>query len=176
MREELSTNWEDLRQKLDHIASLRAEEKRMEERRDESYWKGVQDLYEAVKTVAADIEDDGMAPKDMEKYFGVRLITDAICKNDPKTIMEKVNEWKADKECAQKEFRVGDEVMFKHACIKEPRKGIIAAIVNADIINLVYRLGGDGALYSYCVVAKDCNKTGRHFDSIPFSYGQEEEV
>ena len=187
MKEELSAEWKDVRIRLSNLichidgqmASLSAEEKRMEERRDESYWNGVQDLYEAVKNVAAEIEDDGMATKDMEKYFGEYHIAKVICKNDPKTIMEKVNEWKADKERAQKEdkeFRVGDEVVCK-ATVPDsyslPKKGIITAI-NHEYLNTVWVSSATGNLLIYNVYADNYKKTGRHFDSIPFTYGQEE--
>lgn len=190
MRAELSVEWEDIRSKLgelvcridDKIAILDVEEKRMEERRDESYWNGVQDLYEAVKAVVASIEDDGMAPFEIEKYLGTRRAVEAVCKTDPKTIMEKVSEWKADKERAQKEenefniwkeFHDGDEVELElePGCIGEPRKGIITGIIDANLLSLVYRLSDDGELRSYRVVGKRYKKTGRHFDSIPFMYG-----
>lgn len=181
MREELSTEWRDLRQRLGNlicridgqVASLGAEEKRMEERRDESYLKGVQDLYEAVKDVIESIENNGMAPFEIEKYLGTRRAVEAVCKTDPKTIMEKVSEWKTDKERAQKEetkFYVGDEVELEFGCVGEPRKGIITGIIDANLINLVYRLSDDGELYSCRVVGKRYKKTGRHFDSIPFMY------
>lgn len=182
MREELSTEWENIRSKLgelvcridDHMAVLDVEKKRMEERRDESYWKGVQDLYEAVKPVVAAIEDDGMTLNDMNKYFGTRRAVEAIFENNPKTIMETVNKWKADKERAQKEdneFNVGDEVELESGCVGEPRKGIITGMIDANLLNLVYRLSDDGELYSCRVVGKRYKKTGRHFDSIPFMYG-----
>lgn len=187
MREELSTEWKDLRQRLGNlichidgrIASLSAAEKRMEELLDERYWKGVQDLDEAVKAIAICIEDGGMTSQDVLDYFGTSLALNALSKTDPKTIMERVNEWKADKERVQKEdneFHIGDEVELKRECIEEPRKGIISDIVDANILNLIYRLHDNSCLYSCSVVAEKYKKTGRHFDSIPFSYGQEEEA
>lgn len=188
MREELSTEWKDLRKRLGNLicridgqaASLSAEEKRMEERRDESYWNGVQDLYEAVKAVVAAIEDDGMTSHDVLKYFGTSHALNALSKTDPRTIMERINEWKDDKERAPKEekkfniweeFQVGDEVELESGCVGEPRKGIITGIIDANLLNLVYRLSDDGELYSCRVVGKRYKKTGRHFDSIPFMYG-----
>lgn len=194
MREELSTEWRDLRQRLGNLichidgqaASLSAEEKRMEERRDESYWKGVQDLYEAVKTVVLCKEDGGMTITEIKDYFDpiymsdILTIGDILTKYDPKTIIENVNKWKADKEREHKEekkfniweeFQVGDEVELESGCVGEPRKGIITAIIDANLLNLVYRLSDDGELYSCRVVSKRYKKTGRHFDSIPFSYG-----
>ena len=188
MKEEISIEWENIRSKLgelvcridDHMAVLDVEEKRMEERRDENYWKGVQDLYEAVKPAVATVENSGMTMDDVKKYFGTRSIVEAICKNDPKTIIEKVNEWKADKERTPKEekkfniweeFQVGDEVEHEFG-FGEPRiKGIITSIIDANTLTLVYRLCDDGNLYSCRVVGKRYKKTGRHFDSIPFTYG-----
>ena len=199
MREELSTEWRDLRQRLGNLichidgqaASLSAEEKRIEERRDESYWNGVQDLYEAVKAVTLCIEDGGMTSHDVLKYFGTSHALNAISKTDPRTIIERVSEWKADKERTQKEeneFHIGDEVIItmevprktENGMTKEIResKGIITGLED----NIVWICRPDNnkshfMYYSYFwTEMESIKKTGRHFDSIPFSYPQEEEV
>lgn len=202
MKEELSAEWKDVRQRLSNLichidgqmASLGAEEKRMEERRDESYWKGVQDLDEAVKNVALCIEDGGMTSNDVLEYFGTRHALNALSKTDPRTIMERVNEWKDDKKHVQevcdqwdrffkeaKEFRVGDEVVCKAEVLvsySSPVKGIVTSINhtkdNDEYLNIIWPSCTNGNLIVSNVYADNYKKTGRHFDSIPFSYGQEE--
>ena len=184
MNTELRNEWADIRPHLGNLIchidgkmeSLEAEEKRISERRDESYWQGVQDFYEAVKHVAAAIEDDGMAMNDIKKYFGTRSIVEAICKTDPKTIMETVNKWKADKNKAEEEFQIGDEVLIGMSPISAPNEllnGIVTATMGSDILcvhipeSKVKPCPGYNVLWLH---TNKVRKTGRHFDEIPLLY------
>ncbi len=185
MREELSTEWKDLRQRLGnficHIdgqaASLSAEEKRMEERRDESYWKGVRDFHEAIKAVIAKETIGGMGPEALDEFFGGTHMNLIIYETDPKEIMEKVREWKTEQELVQKkaeEFRVGDEVEAKDNYLIGGSKAIITEVYN-DRLYVAFRDRlNNNHMDFFSIIKDDVTKTGRHFDNIPLTYGQEE--
>lgn len=185
MNTELRNEWKDIRIGLGNLIchldgkmeSLEAEEKRISERRDESYWQGVQNCYDAVFSIFNPIEHGGMSFDDLVRYFGHGSLSpiDIVCNNDPKTIMETVDKWKADKKQAEEEFQIGDEVIIGMSPVSAPNellKGIV--IKNNDNELLGVRIpDSKTACPGYNIRWAHKNivrKTGRHFDGIPFSY------
>lgn len=189
MNTELHNEWANIRPSLGNLIchidgkleSLEAEEKRISERRDESYWQGVQDFYEAIKVFAVGIYNGGMSIQEIREYFDAPYISDILSigdilsKYDPKTIMEKVNEWKADKNRAEEEFRVGDEVIIGMSPVSAPNellKGIVININDNELLGVRIpdsktECPGYNIRWTY---KKNARKTGQHFDGIPFSY------
>ena len=72
-------------------------------------------------------------------------------------------------EYRDQEFHVGDEVKHEHG-----RKGIITSIDDKTLW-ITYK-SANGFGFDYCWVPKDTSeKTGRHFDKIPFGYNPEKD-
>ena len=138
---------------------------------DEAYNKGIQDLYNAIQYLFA---HRGRVPAmpipDMRKIFGTIYSDEIIVENTPQEIIDKVNQWKAEKDKEEQELHVGDEVTVDNDQI-----GIIIDDGdNSGIVWITYRIMPEARGLDFCWVSKiKCKKTGRHFDSIPFDYNPE---
>ena len=109
----------------------------------------------------------------MRKIFVTGYLDEIIVNNTPEEIINKVNQWKAEKDKEEQELRVGDEVAIDNGLI-----GIIIDVDdgNNETVRVSYRLTPEARGLDFCRThCTKCKKTGRHFDSIPFDYNPEKE-
>lgn len=140
---------------------------------DEAYNKGIQDLYDAIRCLFAPCGRVPLMPvSDMRKLFGSVYAEKIIINKSPEEIIDKVNQWKAEKDKEEQELHVGDEVTTDNDHI-----GIIIDIGDDDdIVWIAYRIMPEARGLDICWVnSAKCKKTGRHFDSIPFDYNPEKD-
>lgn len=186
---DISTEWKELRSKIGNLICrmdgenrrIDAKLKELQEKEEEEtdwqskidkvYNKGIQDLYDAICCLFARCDRVPIMPiPDMRRIFGTVYPDKIIVNNTPEEIIDKVNQWKAEKVKEEQEFHVGDEVTTDNGTI-----GIVIDIGNNDgIVWITYRVIPEARGLDLCWVSKiKCKKTGRHFDSIPFDYNPE---
>lgn len=150
------------------INEIERKPQKLQENNDEEYRKGLKDLHEALRIIAA---EDEMSVSDLFDVFDTCSVCDIILGFTPEEIIDKVLEWKTKPKKEEKEdqeLHVGDEVMTDDGTI-----GIVA-IVDDKIVWIVYKLTASVNGFDSSWFYKDrCKKTGRHFDSIPFDYNPE---
>ena len=142
---------------------------KFQESNDEEYRKGLKDLYEAFRIIAA---EDGMSASDLKDAFGTCSICDIVLGFTSEEIIGKALEWKTKQKKEEQELHVGDEIITDNGLI-----GIITDVCDDDgTVWLSYRLtpATRGLDFCWAYNAK-CKKTGRHFDNIPFDYNPEKE-
>lgn len=156
--------------KLKELQEKEEREAELQAQIDEAYNKGLKDLHEAFRIIAA---DDGMTTSDLKDTFGICSVCNIILGFTPKEIIDKVNQWKAEKDKEEQDFHIGDEVSIDN--------GLIGIIIDADNNNngtvwVAYRITPEARGLDFCWAYRvKCKKTGRHFDSIPFDYNPEKE-
>lgn len=174
---DLSEEWRKLRPALGdmicHIdskmQSIEAEEKRIQEKRDESYNRGLNDMVQAVIAFTGPVEEGCMTPTDMKNYVGCTSVSDALNIMSLKEFIEKCNKWKTDKEAKEKaeqeELHVGDEVTLSTITGSDCFTYIVLYRIyeNEDLFKLIEPT----TLLTYTYSAKSLIKTGKHYDSIP---------
>lgn len=186
---EINTEWKELRPKIGNLichidgmnAQIDAKLKALQEKEerqvdlqaqiDEAYNKGIQDLYNAICCLFARCDRVPIMPiPDMWRIFGTVYPDKIIVNNSPEEIIDKVNQWKSEKDKEEQALHVGDEVMTKNDLV-----GIIIDVGDDDgIVWITYRVIPEARGLDFCWVSKiKCKKTGRHFDSIPFDYNPE---
>ena len=174
--------WQELRPKLGDlichidgkVASLEALEKKIQEKKDESYLSGLEDMKNAFSTMMKPIETGGMSVQDLVKVFRRPSCNLIIEKYTAKEIIDKVNEWKNDKSEQEIQFQVGDEVvvvdqnLFSYGTtqiitrIDRPLNSTQQIFVFNKSTGLITRLSPD------CL-----RKTGDHYDYITLSSTKE---
>lgn len=164
--------WKKLRPVICRIdsemKSIEAEEKRIQEKREESYLRGLSDAKEAFWVFCGPIGEGCMSPEDMLNYVGYTSLSDALNNLSIEEFIERCNKWKAAKEAKEKaeqeELHVGDEII----CISEYSLDYNKTFIylgrdeyHMKMFNLdKMRAEFTNNFVDYC-------KTGRHFDSIP---------
>ena len=189
---DISAAWKELRPQIGNLIShinsenyqinvklkeLQEKEERqvdLQAQIDEAYNKGIQDLYDAIYALMlpsvreCHLKVPSIPIPELRKIFGTSHSDTIIVENTPEEIINKVNQWKAEKEQKEQEFHVGDEVTINDSSV-----GIITSF-GEDVVWITYRLTSKARGFDYRWVKKDnCKKTGRHFDSIPFDYNPE---
>lgn len=190
---DITNEWRELRQRLGELIcridglniSVDSKLKKLQEKEerqaelqaqiDKAYSRGIQDLYNAICCLFAPCGRVPLMPiPDMRRIFGTIYPANIIVENTPEEIIDKVNQWKVEKEKQAKEqdFHIGDEVMTDSG-----HAGIIADVGDDDSkIWIVYRITPAARGLDFCWVnSANCKKTGRYFDSIPFDYNPEKE-
>ena len=170
---DLSEEWRKLRPALGNIIchidskmqSIEAEEKRIQEKRDDSYIRGVYDMVQAVIAFTGPVEKGCMSKEDMLNYVGCTSISDALNIMSIEEFIEKCNKWKADKETKEKmdkdELHIGDEVtvlgsdVFTYIILYRIYE-------NEDLFKLIEPT----TLLTRTYSAKSLIKTGKHYDYI----------
>lgn len=170
---DLSEEWRKLRPALGdmicHIdskmQSIEAEEKRIQEKRDEGYLRGLNDMAQAVIAFTGPVEEGCMTPTDMKDYVGCTSVSDALNIMSIEEFIEKCNKWKADKDNEKQEFHVGDEVTLSTITGCDCFTYIVLYRIyeNEDLFKLIEPT----SLVTYTYSAKSLTKTGKHYDSIP---------
>lgn len=174
---ELTDKWRKLRQEMGNLIcdvdgkteKLEAEEKRMEQKQDESYIQGAEDMRKAMSAIT--IINGGMSAQDLEEFFGAHHYGYILIENSAKDIIDKVNRWKEEKEkLKETEFKVGDEVEHldhrngscnKYIVIKADSDSRILWLLDLRTFLRIWIYKDDSSL----------KKTGKHFDTIDIPEG-----
>lgn len=171
---ELTDKWKKLRQEMGNLISavdgktekLEAEEKRMENKRDESYLKGTEDMKKAVNMLY-DAATIGLSPQKLEELFGTDYIPSILSKFAAIDIINGLKLFLKEK---QEEFKVGDEVEVSEYGVGSCNKYIV---IKADSdSNILWLL--DLRTFLRIWIYKDdssLKKTGKHFDTIDIPEG-----
>ena len=174
---ELTTRWHTIRTELGTIISqldgkfekLEAEEKRMEQKRNESYLKGTEDMRKAVNMLY-DARNIGLTPQKMEDLFGTYYIPSALSRFAAIDIIDGLKLFLKEKQ-EETEFKVGDEVELLNTDREMYKKYVvIKAEPDSNVIWLLnlksfYRIWFDKDNIA------DLKKTGKHFDTIDIPEG-----
>lgn len=171
---QITEQWKVLRRDMGNLisqldgsfAKLEAEEKRMEQKRDESYLKGTEDMRKAVNMLY-DASAVGLSSQKMENLFGTKDIPSIIGRFPAITIIDVLKHVLKEQE---QEFKVGDEVEVSEYGIGSCNKYIV---IKADSdSNVLWLL--DLRTFLRIWIYKDdssLKKTGRHFDAIDIPEG-----
>ena len=177
---DISNEWRELRQRLGELIcridgmniSVDSKLKKLQEKEeqqadlqeqiDEAYNKGIKDLHEAFRIIAA---DDGMTTSDLKDTFGICSVCNIILGFTPEEIIDKVNQWKAEKDKEEQELRVGDEIICIYDCSMDYNKTFIYLGRDEYYMEMFdldkMRAESTNNFVHY-------RKTGKHYDAIPF--------
>ena len=171
---ELTDKWKKLRQEMGNLISavdgktekLEAEEKRMENKRDESYLKGTEDMRKAINMLY-DATSIGLSPQKLEELFGTDYIPSILSRFAAIDIINGLKLFLKEK---QEEFKVGDEVEhLDHRNGSCNKYIVIKADSDSDVLWLL-----DLRTFLRIWIYKDdssLKKTGKHFDTIDIPEG-----
>ena len=171
---ELTDKWRKLRQDMGNLIcdvdskteKLEAEEKRMEQKRDESYLKGTEDMRKAINMLY-DACHIGLTSQKMENLFGTKDIPSIIGRFPAITIIDVLKHVLKEQE---QEFKVGDEVEHsdhrngscnKYIVIKADSDSNVLWLLDLRTFLRIWIYKDDSSL----------KKTGRHFDTIDIPEG-----
>lgn len=174
---DISTEWKELRSKIGNFTShmnstnaqIDARLKKLQEKEeqqanlqskiDEAYNKGMHDLYDALRIFSEPV------PEIREMFGSMYMYTEKIIlNNSPEEIIDKVNQWKAEKDKEEQEFHVGDEII----CISEYSLDYNKTFIylgRTEHYMKMFDLDKMKAEFTNNFV--DYRKTGKHYDSIP---------
>ena len=171
---ELTDKWKKLRQEMGNLISavdgktekLEAEEKRMENKRDESYLKGTEDMRKAVN-MFYDATSIGLSPQKLEELFGTDYIPSILSRFAAIDIINGLKLFLKEK---QEEFKVGDEVEHSDHRNGSCNKYIV---IKADSDSDVLWLLDLRSFLRIWIYKNDSSlkKTGKHFDTIDIPEG-----
>ena len=180
---DITNEWRELRSKLgdlichidgmnesveSKIKKLQEKEERQAELQaqiDKAYNKGIQDLYDAMCCLFARYgEVPPMPVSEMRKLFGTVYADKIIRNNSPKEIIDKVNQWKAEKDKEEQEFRVGDEIICTYDCSMDYNKTFIYL---GRTEYYMYMFDLDKMRTESTNNFTHYRKTGKHYDAIP---------
>lgn len=179
---ETRENWQEIRQKLGNLISwIDGQINRLEKLEDESYIRGAQDMREAALSITNIPRYGGMSSADIRTCFDEDLNSTGEIFSDYEAldIIKRVRNWRADKEVTEAEkakvddIQVGDEVIVTYGLSNGyfTIRGIVTMIEDSDILWIACRPYPTDHLTHRWTSREDCEKTGVHFDSIPFNYG-----
>ena len=171
---ELTDKWKKLRQEMGNLISavdgktekLEAEEKRMENKRDESYLKGTEDARKAINMLY-DASNIGLTPQKMEELFGTDYIPSILSRFAAIDIINGLKLFLKEK---HEEFQVGDEVEHsdhrngscnKYIVIKADSDSSVLWLLDLRTFLRIWIYKDDSSL----------KKTGKHFDTIDIPEG-----
>ena len=165
---ELTDKWRKLRQDIGNLIcdvdgkteKLEAEEKRMENKRDESYLKGTEDMRKAVNMLY-NASVIGLTPRKMEELFGMSYIPSVLSRFAAIDIINGLKQFLKEKE---HDFRVGDEIEIVDPTLTTNGEKRIITKVGVNSILLV-----DPITFNVTWIEKEhAKKTGKHYDAVPF--------
>lgn len=171
---EITDKWRKLRQEMGNlicavdgkIEKIDAEEKRMENKRDESYLKGTEDMRKAINMLY-DATSIGLSPQKLEELFGTDYIPSILSRFAAIDIINGLKLFLKEK---QEEFKVGDEVEHSdHRAGSCNKYIVIKADSDSDVLWLL-----DLRTFLRIWIYKDdssLKKTGKHFDTIDIPEG-----
>lgn len=131
---------------------------------DAAYNKGLKDMHEAIRLIAADGSDGGMPVFELKDVFGTLSVFDIILGFTPEEIIDKTLAWIAKRKESQ-ELHVGDEIL-----VIDGNPGLNGrTFVIYDIIDSSYYVIEPLTLFKNAYLKNQIKKTGKHYDSIPLS-------
>lgn len=172
---ELTDKWRNLRRDMGNLISavdgkiekIDAEEKRMKNKRDESYLKGIEDMRKAVNMLY-DASAVGLSSQKMEELFGTVYIQSILSRFSAIYIIDALKLFLEEK---QEEFKPGDEIVIVDPSIRSNGEKRIVTTVGVNGLHLI-----DPATFNVTWIEKEhAKKTGKHYDAIPFLKDKEEE-
>ena len=172
---EITDKWRKLKQDMGNLIcdvdgkteKLEAEEKRMENKRDESYLKGTEDTRKAVNMLY-DARNIGLTPQKMEDLFGTYYIPSILSRFAAIDIINGLKLLLKEKE---QEFKPGDEIEIVDPTIASNGEKRIVTRVGTNSICLI-----DPATFNATWIEKEhAKKTGKHYEAVPFSKDEEKE-
>lgn len=164
---ELTDKWRKLRQEMGNLIcdvdgkteKLEAEEKRMENKRDESYLKGTEDMRKAVNMLY-DARNIGLTPQKMEDLFGTYYIPSIVSRFAAIDIIDGLKLFLKEKQ----NFRVGDEIEIVDPTNTSNGEKRIITKIGTNSIHLV-----EPRTFNVTWIEKEhAKKTGKHYDAVPF--------
>ena len=176
---DISTEWKELLPKIGNFISnmygekcrIDAKLKELQEKEeqqadfqaqiDKTYNKGLKDLHEAFRIIAA---NDGMTNSDLKDTFGICSVCNIILGFTPEEIIDKVNQWKAEKDKEEQELHVGDEIICTYDCSMDYNKTFIY-LGRDEYYMKMFDLDKMRAESTNNFV--HYRKTGKHYDAIP---------
>ena len=171
---EITDKWRKLKQEMGNLIcdvdgkteKLEAEEKRMENKRDDSYLKGAEDMKKAVN-MFYNATSIGLSPQKLEELFGTDYIPSILSRFAAIDIINGLKLFLKEK---QEEFKVGDEVEhLDHRNGSCNKYIVIKADSDSDVLWLL-----DLRTFLRIWIDKDdssLKKTGKHFDTIDIPEG-----
>ena len=157
---ELTDKWRKLRQDIGNlicdvdgkIEKLEAEEKRMEQKRDESYLKGTEDTRKAINMLY-DARNIGLTPQKMEDLFGTYYIPSIFSRFAAIDIIDGLKLFLKEKQ----DFRVGDEIEIVDPSIRSNGEKRIVTTVGVNSLHLI-----EPATFNVTWIEKEhAKKTGK---------------
>lgn len=177
---DITNRWRNARSEIETIIrqvdmkleKLEAEEKRMENKRDESYIRGAEDMVEAIQLFSNNEESGGMSLDTMKELFGYGNFLVIIENVPPEVIIKKVKQWKEEREkLKETEVKVGDEIEYIRYGKLSEKRIVIRIDDREDDEKIIWTIGLD-KFDQYGTSTNDptekYHKTGKHYDSIPF--------
>lgn len=182
---DITNEWRELKQRLGELIcridglniSVDSKLKKLQEKEkqqanlqaqiDEAYNKGIQDLYDAICCLFARYgKVPPMSVSEMRKLFGTVYPDKIIVENTPEEIIDKVNQWKAEKEQQTKEqnFNIGDEIICIYDCSMDYNKTFIYL---GRTEYYMYMFDLDKMRTESTNNFTHYRKTGKHYDAIP---------
>lgn len=171
---EIRDKWKNLRRDMGNlicavdgkIEKLEAEEKRMEQKRDESYIQGAEDMRKAINMLYDTKLVESSSIK-LEELFGTDFIPNILSRHSAAVIIDGVKQFLKEKE---QDFQVGDEVEHSdHINGSYHKYIVIKADSDSDVLWLL-----DLRTFLRIWIYKDdssLKKTGKHFDTIDIPEG-----
>lgn len=177
--ESIRDEWRELRSRIGNLVcavdgkveSCEALDKKMQEKKDESYLKGAEDMREVLKILLSPDISYGMPMKEIADIFGTAYNSSILEKYSASEIINKVNQWKEEKEkLKETEFKVGDEVEHSDHINGSCNKYIV---IKADSDSSVLWLLDLRTFLRIWIYKDDSSlkKTGKHFDTIDIPEG-----
>lgn len=167
---EITDKWKNLRRDMGNLisqldgsfAKLEAEEKRMEQKRDESYIQGAEDMRKAINTLYDTKLVESSSIK-LEELFDTDFIPNIFSRHPAAVIIDGVKQFLERKE---QDFQVGDEIEITDPTITSNGEKRIVTRVGINSICLI-----DSATFNATWIEKEhAKKTGKHYDAIPFNW------
>ena len=178
---ELTDKWRSTRADLGSIISqvdskfekLEAEERRMEQKRDESYLKGAEDMLEAVNMLY-DSSKIGLSSRKMEELFGTVYIRSILDRHSAIEIINGLKKFLEEKE-QDKDFQIGDEVECidsYYANYKE--KYVVVETFEYNDQKAIRLINLRNVSLHETTCPEGYRKTGKHYTSIPIPKEEED--
>lgn len=164
---EITDKWKNLRRDMGNficavdgkIEKIDAEEKRMKDKRDESYLEGTEDMRKAVNMLY-DASAVGLSSQKMEELFGTVYIQSILSRFSAIYIINALKLFLEEKE---QEFKIGDEIEIEDPTIRSNSEKRIIIGVGVNGIHII-----DPATFGITWIEKEhAKKTGKHYDAVP---------
>ena len=177
----LSEQWRVLRQDMGNLIcsidgkteKIEAEERRMEQKRDESYLKGAEDMLKAVNMLY-DSSIIGLSSRKMEELFGTVYVRSIVDRHSAIEIINGLKKFLEEKE-QDKDFQIGDEVECidsNYANYKE--KYVVVNTFEYGDQKAIRLINLRNVSLHETTCPEGYRKTGKYYTSIPIPKEEED--